>query len=157
MLERALANNSLFKIDTRELGNPEPTYTFNTLQSLRGELDNAVSLALLIGADQFQLFHTWRRWAEIFDLAHLIVAQRPGSTASIDALLQPVSQAIRPRICQQAKMLSATPAGQVFTFEMTPLAISSSAIRASLKAKVTPRYLLPDAVLDYIQNHHLYA
>jgi nicotinic acid mononucleotide adenylyltransferase len=39
---------------------------------------------------------------------------------------------------------------------MTALPVSSSAIRSTLAAGASARYLLPDGVLDYIQANHTY-
>ena len=157
MLELAVANNPNFKVDQRELGKTAPTYSFDTLQALRAELGVASTLALLIGADQFQVFHTWHRWNDIFALAHLVVAERLGSEASIHALLQPVAEEVKQRFCEDPRILNDAPAGRVFRYALTPLAISSSAIRTALKSGHTPRYLLPDAVLDYIRRNKLYT
>ncbi len=157
MLDIALADNSHFKVDQRELENSMLTYTVDTLQSLRADLGTIAPLALLIGADQFQVFHTWHRWNDIFTLAHLVVAERPGAEANIHGLLQPVAEAVSQRFSDHPRTLHDASAGRVFRYALTPLAISSSGIRAALKSGRTPRYLLPDAVLDYIRHNNLYA
>jgi nicotinic acid mononucleotide adenylyltransferase len=37
-------------------------------------------MVLLLGVDAFLGLPTWRRWTELFDLAHVAVANRPGYT-----------------------------------------------------------------------------
>jgi nicotinate-nucleotide adenylyltransferase len=46
--------------------------------------------------------------------------------------------------------------GGVLVEELRPLPISSTEIRAMLQGGRSPRYLLPETVLDYIETHHLY-
>jgi nicotinate-nucleotide adenylyltransferase len=48
------------------------------------------------------------------------------------------------------------PAGRIVIEELRPLAISSTEIRNLLAAGRSARYLMPQAVLDYIQTHKLY-
>ena len=52
--------------------------------------------------------------------------------------------------------LRGEPAGRVMVLRVTPLAISSSLIRAELAQGRSPRFLLPAAVLDYIRQRGLY-
>ena len=62
-----------------------------------------------------------------------------------------------PRITLNLRELLAAPAGKVMTFSMTPLAISSTAIRALAAEGASIRYLTPDPVVEYIRSHRLYA
>ena len=54
-------------------------------------------------------------------------------------------------------VLRERPGGNVVTYGTTALDISASAIRAHFAQARSPRYLLPSAVLDYIEAHGLYA
>jgi nicotinate-nucleotide adenylyltransferase len=158
MLEIATKNNPGFRVDARELGKTELTYTIDTLQSLRTEVGNDVSLVLFVGADQFLLMHTWKRWQELTNVTHLLVAMRPStelfSPHSLTAEVRKWFQAHQSDDPDTAKQKSA---GNIFMLGLTPLAISSTAIRATIAAGQSPRYLLPDAVLDYIHTHKLYT
>jgi nicotinate-nucleotide adenylyltransferase len=58
---------------------------------------------------------------------------------------------------QVADASAAGPAGSVLLRATTPLEISASAIRDILARRGSARYLLPDAVLDYIHEHQLYT
>ena len=60
------------------------------------------------------------------------------------------------RLRDTAKDLQDAPAGHILPFTMTPLDISATLIRATLRAGRSARYLLPDSVLAYIQTHQLY-
>ena len=78
MLRLTTEGNSRYRIDASELERSEPTYTVHTLTRLRAQLGDAQPLALLLGSDSFLSLPTWLRWRELFDLAHIAVASRPG-------------------------------------------------------------------------------
>jgi nicotinate-nucleotide adenylyltransferase len=158
MLELAMADNSNFRIDTRELGKTTSTYTIDTLESLRADVGKQTPLVLFMGADQFLALHTWRRWKELTDLAHILVAMRPATQPFTPNSLAPeVSAWFQARLKHEPALILRAPAGHIFMLELTPLGISSTAIRANLAAGRSPRYLLPDPVLDYIRTHNLYV
>ena len=158
MLESAIQGNPNFRVDTRELGKTEPTYTIDTLQSLRTEIGSQTPLVLFVGADQFLLMHTWKRWQELTDVAHLLIAMRPSTEPFSPGNLVPEVRAwYQAHQSDDPGVAIKKPAGHIFLLGLTPLAISSTAIRATIAAGQSPRYLLPDAVLDYIRAHNLYA
>lgn len=158
MLELALQNNPSFRIDPCELGKITPTYTIQTLHALRAEAGRDAPLVLFMGADQFMALHTWRQWRELTDLAHILVAMRPSTEPfAPDALTPEVSAWFRNHLKNDRGALRGHAAGHIFLLGLTPLAISSTAIRSTIAAGQSPRYLLPDPVLDYIRAHNLYA
>ena len=157
MLELALHGNPSFRVDSRELGAAAPTYTISTVESLRAEVGAKTPLVLFIGADQFMVLHTWRRWEELTDLAHILVAMRPSTQPfSPDGLMPAVASWFRARLKDDPTLIRSHAAGHIFLLGLTPLAISSTAIRATIAAAHSPRYLLPDPVLDYIRANKLY-
>ena len=156
MARRAIAGNPRFVLDAREVERAAPSYTVDTLSALRAELGESRPLWLLLGADAFLGLPTWHEWRRLFDLAHLAVADRPGARLmQSDALSEPLRGEVRGR--QVADGTAAGPSGSVLLRTMTPLDISATAIRDSLARQRSVRYLLPDAVLDYIQEQKLYA
>lgn len=147
MVELAIADEPRFVLDMREIERGGTSYTIDTLRELRAALPQA-TLVLIIGADQFEHFDTWRAWQDIPSLAVIAVARRAG------APLQPGVTG--------AKLLET---GQAREFAMTPVDVSASDIRRRLRGLHVPhsrhadpeldRVLAP-AVLDYIRLHHLY-
>lgn len=157
MLELALRDNLSFRVDTHELGKTTPSYTIGTLESLRAEVGEQTPLVLFMGADQFTLLHTWRRWEELTNLAHILVAMRPSTEPfAPDGLAPKVSAWFRAHLKDDPAVIRDHAAGHIFLLGLTPLAISSTAIRATIAAARSPRYLLPDPVLDYIHANKLY-
>jgi len=155
MVRRAIAGNPRFAVDAREVQRSGPSFTVDTLTTLRAELGNEQPLWLLLGADAFLGLPNWHEWRRLFDLTNIAVAARPGARLmQSDALPEVLKQAISQR--QVADAPAAGPAGSVWLRQMTPLDISATAIRDTLARQGSARYLLPDAVLDYINEHQLY-
>ncbi len=159
MAHLAVAGNPALEVDDGEVLAPRTSYTILTLERLRAEQGPARPLVLLLGADAFEGLPSWHRWTELFEFAHIAVANRPGFAPHgrrWPGVLSPaLEEACRERLAN-APALAASPAGRVVAFDMTPLAISASDIRARIRGGTSARYLLPEAVLDYIQTHHLY-
>lgn len=146
LLHAAVDDNPLFRIDSRELERSGKSYTLETLQSLRTEQPQA-TFCLLLGSDAFNGFHGWYRPEEILDLAHLVVMQRPG---------EPEPVRYHERITRDPTALQKQAAGLVLPLPVTQLEISATRIRELLRRGQSPRYLLPDAVLELIRQRGLY-
>jgi len=159
MTRLAAAGNTRFKVDEREVRRAGPGYTFDTLHELRAEAGRTRPLALLLGADAFLEFATWHRWQEIFGLAHVAIAHRPGVPVErwTERMPQPLAREYSARLMQQPLAIHLSPAGGIAVVPFTALDISATAIRDMLLAGASPRYLLPGAVLDYIQTNRLYS
>lgn len=155
MVRRAVAGNPAFTVDDAETASGEPSYTVTTLERLRAE-QGSRPLVLLMGADAFRGLPTWHRWRDLFALAHIGVAARLGFGLSLGELPAELAGACADRFDDTPAALRMAPAGRVVQFAMTPLAISASLLRARLAAGLSPRYLLPDPVREYIDQHHLY-
>jgi nicotinate-nucleotide adenylyltransferase len=158
MVRLACADNPRFVVDDREVASNAPGYTVDTLTGLRRELGEAQALCLLLGADAFLGLTAWHRWQELFALAHVVVAQRPGfpHLQESDGLPDALHAELARRLVDRPGALQAQPAGRIFIQTITALDISASRIRGDLASGASPRYLMPDAVLDYIAQHHLY-
>ncbi len=159
MARRAVAENPRFLLDPREIDKSGPCYSVETLATLRAELPPGTPLVLFMGGDAFLGLTTWHEWRQLFDLAHIAVAHRPGySLASWeDALPDPLRTLLSTRRCEHAAEIAEKPAGRVFLHTITQLDISASQIRDRALRGKSLRYLLPDSVIDYINENHLYV
>lgn len=153
MLEAALEGLPGFRVDARELRRPGLSYMVDTLTSLRNEVGDR-PLCLLLGLDAFLGLPTWHRWHDIPDLAHIVVARRPGVA---QPLAGEAGELLQARGATSASDLARAPAGRVLVRDVTQLEISSSAIRALVAGGGDPRFLVPDAVLELIAKTHIYA
>lgn len=155
MARLAAAGNPALEVDAGEVMAARPSYTVLTLARLRAELGAQRPLVLILGADAFAGLPSWHRWEELFGLAHIAVANRPGYDG-LATLPPALAAACAGRLRTDPAVLRRAPAGSVIPFSMTPLAISASLIRARVGAGRSVRYLLPPEVVDYIAAHALY-
>jgi nicotinate-nucleotide adenylyltransferase len=153
MLEAAIVGQPGFVADPREIERPGGSYTYDTLISLRAELGRERALCLLIGADAFAGFLDWHRPDDILGLAHLVVMRRPGASVALDPALQAFCSG---HICDRAGDLAETPAGRILFQEVTQIDVSATHVRALVRQGLSPRWLLPDAVISIIAREGLY-
>jgi nicotinate-nucleotide adenylyltransferase len=149
LVEAALVGEPRFVLDARELDRPGPHYTVDTLAMLRTELGAQAPLVLLLGADAFTALDRWHRWRELLELAHLAVLLRPGATLPATGQL---AELLRERRVADAAALATRPAGAIWLQAVTPLPISSSALRELMARGASVRHLVPDAVWDILRS-----
>ena len=153
MVRAAVGGQTGFVTDERELRHGGPSYTVDTLTSLREEFSDA-SLCLVIGMDAFLSLPKWHEWREILQLAHIVVAHRPGWRAPDMGAL---GELLAERRTARVRDLHETRAGAVYVHAVTQLEISSTEVRALIRAGRDPRFLMPDPVRAYILESGCYA
>ena len=153
MLQLATDNEPGLLADDRELHREGLSYTIDTLQELRGELGDDHSLIMCIGMDSLVNLAGWHRWQELTEFAHLVVVARPGWQVPESG---PVALWLQDKLLSDARLLKSLPAGRVLVREMTLLPVSSTEVRKDLAAGQSVRYLVPDSVLEYIEQNQLY-
>ena len=150
MLSMAIKDASRLAVDSREALRDEPTYTFDTLSQIKQEQPDTTILFFL-GMDSFASFDTWHNWEGILELANLVVLNRPGAAHT------PFSQDLFQR--QQAscgKEIVNGHTGVVQSCDVTQLAISATDVRRRIANHLSVRFLLPEAVSEYIDVNNLY-
>ena len=135
MLLRATKGNPCIEVSDRELQRGGVSYTADTLRELHEELPEA-ELLLMIGMDMLTDFPSWHAVDEILELAELLVLTRP------DFPLPQVDKAIslRMHLCK-----------------IPEIGLSSSEIRRRIREGKSIRYMVPEAVEEYIRRHRLYT
>ena len=123
------------QIDPRETQRDRPSYTVDTLTELRTQWPSP-PIYLLMGADQWSAFKTWKDWMRILDMSTVVVATRPGQPAVSDEL-------------------------PCIHLSMPALPWSSTELRAAaaqghFDATDPSNSPLHPAVASYISQHHLY-
>ena len=152
LVELAINAQDGFIADDRELRREGLSYTVDTLESLRMEFPDR-SLGLIVGMDAFLGLPGWHRWDEILDIAHIVVAHRPGWKAPDIGLL---GELISDYGTHRVEDLHTAVAGRVHIHAVTQLEIASTEIRELVAAGRDPRFLMPDAVRDEILNLGIY-
>ena len=157
MVKLAIARDARFDVDNRELRREGETYTYDTLAEVRQERGPDVPLVFLTGSDAFSKVDTWHRWQALFELAHFVVAIRANDAEWLSKGPGTFPRDIWPRITLNQREMMSAPSGKVMTFFMTPIAISSTAVRNLAAEGASIRYLTPDPVVEFVRKHRLYV
>jgi nicotinate-nucleotide adenylyltransferase len=156
MLQLAFARQPVpVVIDRQEIDRQSATYTIDTLRAIRAEVGPDTALAFLIGADQLQKLNTWKDWRKLFDYAHICAASRPGFALDAAHVPAEVAQEFVRRAATPAQ-IRATANGLTYLAANLAVDISATTIRDGVHSSTQAPSALPAAVLDYLQQHHLY-
>ena len=161
MLSLAIGDEPGLLLDRHELDRAErqpgvPSYTVDTLRELRAELGPRQPIAWLVGADSLLALPSWHEWGALFELAHFIVADRPGSPLA-DTLDPVLAKALEGRWASHERALFTAPAGRLLRLRAPLREESATAVRAQIQADGSWQALLPAPVADYILGHRLYG
>jgi nicotinate-nucleotide adenylyltransferase len=153
MLALAVDGDPRFRIDTLELERPGASYTVDTLRALAGR-EPGTSWTLLMGADQYEEFATWREPEEIRRLARLAVLMRGGTHGgAADTLAADRPGPVDGHLARPTAR--GIGAGDV-ALEVTRVDVSATAVRRRVAAGLPIRYLVPRAVEEFIFERKLY-
>ena len=139
MCELAVRGDERFDASRAELDREAPSYTVDTLRSLR---EGGDELVLLLGADQAAKLPQWREPEEVLRLATVAVAERAGLGAPPDEV--------------RRALAGLEGAERVELFEMPRVDVSASEIRARVREGRSVRYFVPLEVASYIAERGLY-
>lgn len=155
MVQLAVADNQHFAVSSMEGEREGKSYSVHTLEILRRE-NPGDEFFFIIGMDSFRDIASWREYRRLFELAHIVVADRPGIAEDGAPDLLPV--AIRDDFCYDdaAKTLRHRSGTSIIFLTETRLDISSTRIRRLVTEGRSIRYLVPAAVEDYIIRHGFY-
>lgn len=135
MTRRVVESNPTFRVCDIEVEREGVSYTVETLRALQ-EQSPDTSFALIIGSDSLDHFAEWHRPDEIAERVPLIVYKRPGG---IEAVAEP-------RFANHVRYVAAP-----------VMEVSGTEIRARCQAGRSIRYLVPEGVRAYIEDHDLYG
>ena len=138
MLQLAIERNPAFEVSALEVEREGPSYTVDTLESLSG--DNH-ELYCILGVDAFEDLPNWKEPKRIAELAVLAVTGRPGFREGGEV---------------SKKLLTLRLGERVVWFHMPALEVSASGVRECVRAGKSVRYLVPEAVREYIETNGLY-
>jgi len=153
MVKAAVADQPAFVVDDREVRRTGVSYSVDTLTELRAEYPQR-SLCLLLGMDAFLGLPNWHRWRDLLDLAHIVVAHRPGWRAPT---MGPLGEVMVDRGTGRARDLHEQRAGCIYVHAVTQLEISSTELRQLISQGRDPRYIVPEEVRRIIRETRCYA
>jgi len=131
------------------------SYSIETLQELHQRFTSETEFFFLIGTDAFLDIKTWKEYQKLFHYARFVVFRRPGSPKQdLDIFLD--SLGLELTKSETVNHYEGTSGKTVIMREITPLHISSSAIRRMVGEERSIRFLVPNPVRDYILKRGLY-
>lgn len=158
MLSMAIQDNKIFMLDGREMVRDGESYSVVTLREFRKEVGSECALCFIMGSDVFLNLPRWYYWHEMFELCHIIVADRPGYLSTFNNKMPPeLTEVLVSRQASSISDLKESSCGLIFIAATTLQDISATAIRESIAADQSARYLTPDTVLEYIKTNRLYS
>lgn len=141
MVRAAVEGDPRMDVSALEVEREGPSWTVDTLRTLRERAPDR-PLFLILGADQWASFGSWREPAEILRLATPVLLAREGEhPAEVDPGLPPGV---------------APPAGEVRELRVTRVDLSSSELRRRVREGRPIRYLVPEGVRRIIEHEKLY-
>ena len=141
MVQLAVSGNPAFVVDRRELRRSPPSWTVETLRSLRAEFPEA-ELVLLVGADALRDLPRWREPLEITGLAEIAACNRPGQPELSLSTIR--------------SWIGAELAERVTPVQIPGTDISSTELRQRIRTGRSIRFLTPRAVEAFLTEHRLY-
>ena len=142
MVRLAVASHPAFEVSDVEVRRPGPSYTVDTLALLQDRLGPAAELFFILGLDSLAELPQWHEPQRLLQLCRLVAVPRPGEASPDMGALEGQLPGLRARLV---------------TLEGAPgIAVSSSVLRARLARGESVRYLVPEAVEEYIRREGLY-
>jgi nicotinate-nucleotide adenylyltransferase len=160
MLDLAVACDTRLRVDRRELGREGPSYTIDTLDEVRGEIGPDAPLVWIMGLDSLAQLDEWREWRRIFEVAHVLGAERPGTRVEPEWLLThaPAVHAELASRWRAPRSLAASAAGGYAPLPIQPLRTeSATAVRQRIAAGGDWEGMVPGPVARFIREQQLYG
>ena len=141
-----------FVLDLVEIERGGVSYTIDTLRQLTSAFPGR-PLCLVLGRDAFSHLTSWKDYQYLLDFCHLVVVARAESDYAISGELAMI---IKDAVVEQSIDLHRNLSGKIFFVDAPLVEISSSDVRKKLMQNQSIDGLVPDAVLDIINNKGLY-
>ena len=141
MVELAVESNPRFAASDMEIARSGPTYTVDTLEELRSQLGTETELFVILGVDSLRELERWHQPARILGMSRLVALPRPGMADADAGMLDAISPGSSSR---------------VEVMDGPLIDVSASDIRRRVSQGLSIRYLVPEAVEAYIDEHGLY-
>ncbi len=142
MVIQATASNPYLNVSTIEIERPGPTYSVDTIIELKAGLGAGAKLFLITGLDSLGELHLWKNPRRLIDICQVVAIARPGHNKfdlrSLESVIPGASE-------------------RIMKIEVPQIDISATEIRRRVALGLSIRYLVPEAVEEYIAAHNLYV
>lgn len=138
----AVNSNPYFEVSNIEINRNGYSYTLDTIKELSEYYGKEIELLFITGADALLEIETWYKVEELLKLCSFVAVTRPGYDKS--------------KLEQKLQFLQSKYNGELFVVDVPGLNISSTDIRERVVTGSSIRYLVPEAVEQYIFKSRLY-
>ena len=163
MIRLATAGYPEFKVSDIELTRTGPSYTIDTVEYFKSQCEVESLFFFIIGSDAFLELDTWKAYLDLLKLVPFVVMIRPdASCPDISVKEHHIYDFLSSRVSEQYSYHSGDHSfvhperPPVFIQKVTSLDISSTHIRRLIKQNRSIRFLVPEAVEQYIKAKGLY-
>lgn len=157
LLRAALQGFGHFCLDEIEFKRKGISYSVDTLQALRGNLDSRSQIAWILGLDAFLSIPTWHQPESLADLCHIVLVDRKGFNNNREQILAVTEQFFgKNRLTDSIEEMRNQSSGVVYASTVTPPEISATEIREKIKQGTPVNHLVPQACLEIIVSEGLY-
>lgn len=162
MVRRAVADHPLLSVSGIELQRPGPSYTIDTIEHFKAEMDADSRIYFILGIDAFLEINTWKSFQSLLAQSAFIVMSRPQRGADTDHSASAVASFAQQHISSdyqwnQSRSTLVHPHYQpIHPARITPLDIASSRIRRMLREGMDIAPWISPAVAQYIYQKDLY-
>ncbi len=130
MIKLAIKGNQYFSVSDMEIGRKGKSYTIDTVRALKEQYPDK-ELYFITGSDLLNYLDEWKDINDVLNLVKFVVATRPGYP------------------------LENIPS-YISTVAIRAVDVSAFEVRRCVQAKKSFRYLVPEAVFEYINSRKLY-
>lgn len=158
MLELAIEGVEGFELSRLEVDRRGPSYTIDTMEALSSQLPDA-RFYFIMGSDAFREIRTWRLWESFLSSTSIVIHERPGDEDGPHQLLSDVLSdrpELRERFVEVPRDEPVTREEGIFVLHSPMVSVSSTELRRSRSRGGSIRFLVPDEVAAYVDEHHLY-
>lgn len=141
MTELAIADNPHFQICDIEMKREGYSYSVDTIKALKEMYPEGTTFYFIAGTDTIHQLPEWKYIYELLELCEFVGATRPDGTEVIDSVIE---------------YFGALGKAKIHRLQTPELQISSTDLRQRIAEGRTVRYMIPDAVIEYIHTHHIY-
>ncbi len=156
MIQRAVQKEPAFEASRVEVEREGPSYTVDTMAEIKQAFP-AAEISFITGIDSFREIQTWRNWRELLQTFSFIVHGRPGYVlaGAREAIPEPIRSTLVE--LRDGSRLPSEFGRAIYLIQAVCLNISSTEIRAMVRAGRSIRYLVPPEVEAYIAEHRLFG
>lgn len=148
MTNMATVSNPCFEVSSFEIDSGGKSYAVDTVKHFRDHFGDNVKIYFIVGADMLIELATWKNVGEILKMCRFIAVSRPGYDIQKifnQYFLGSKNSSIASELMENA-----------LVEEVSVMDISSTVIRQRVKEWKSIKYMVPEAVEQFIHNHQLY-